>query len=131
MLQTYGLTHIALKVKDLDKSRLFYQQMFGCKVMYETDKFVQIQTPGANDIIVLEKAGEVSQNDNRIIHFGFRLKNPQAVDFLIEHVKKAGGQIKEAGEFVPGEPYVFLFDPDGYEIEIWYEKIPPALSSFN
>jgi hypothetical protein len=22
---------------------------------------------------------------------------------------------------VPGEPYIFALDPDGYEIEIWYE----------
>jgi catechol 2,3-dioxygenase-like lactoylglutathione lyase family enzyme len=25
------------------------------------------------------------------------------------------------GEFCPGEPYVFFSDPDGYEVEIWYE----------
>jgi hypothetical protein len=22
---------------------------------------------------------------------------------------------------VPGEPYVFFEDPDGYEVEVWYE----------
>jgi hypothetical protein len=25
-------------------------------------------------------------------------------------------------EFCPGEPYLFAKDPDGYEIEIWYES---------
>ena len=34
------------------------------------------------------------------------------------------GVIREQGEFVPGSPYVFFKDPDGYEIEIWYEKLP-------
>ena len=24
-------------------------------------------------------------------------------------------------EFVPGEPYLFATDPDGYEVEVWYE----------
>ena len=38
-------------------------------------------------------------------------------------MKKAGGNVKEQGEFVPGEPYLFATDPDGYEIEISY-KIP-------
>ena len=31
------------------------------------------------------------------------------------------GQIIDTGQFVPGEPYVFATDPDGYTIEIWYE----------
>jgi hypothetical protein len=27
---------------------------------------------------------------------------------------------------VPGEPYVFFTDPDGYEVEIWYELPTPV-----
>jgi hypothetical protein len=27
---------------------------------------------------------------------------------------------------VPGEPYLFAIDPDGYEIEIWFEKPTPV-----
>jgi hypothetical protein len=29
----------------------------------------------------------------------------------------------DKGEFVPGDPYIFFKDPDGYEVEIWYELI--------
>lgn len=41
-------------------------------------------------------------------------------------VQAAGGQIITRGEFVPGEPYLFCRDPDGYELEIWYELPTPA-----
>ena len=41
-------------------------------------------------------------------------------------MRKAGGTIKERGEFVPGEPYVFFVDPDGYDVEIWYEIPTPV-----
>lgn len=131
MIQTYGLTHIALKVKNPEKSLLFYQRVFGARVMYQKEDFIQIQTPGSRDIIVLIKARDVRQNDKGIIHFGFRLKNPNDIEKLFQDVGSAGGHIKEKGEFVPGEPYAFIHDPDGYEIEVWYEKIPPELSSFN
>jgi len=131
MIETYGLTHIALKVKNLEQSRIFYEQMFGARVMYQTDKFIQVQTPGSHDIIVLEKSDEVLHNENGIMHFGFRLKKAIDIKTCVQDVLNAGGQIKETGEFVAGEPYAFVYDPDGYEIEIWFEKIPPELSAYN
>jgi len=37
------------------------------------------------------------------------------------------------GEFCPGAPYLFFSDPDGYEVEIWYELPtpvdPPAIAA--
>ena len=41
-------------------------------------------------------------------------------------VRKAGGRVKEVGRFVPGEPCLFATDPDGYEIEIWFERPTPV-----
>jgi len=35
-------------------------------------------------------------------------------------------KILSRGEFVPGEPCLFATEPDGYEIEIWYE-LPTAV----
>ena len=36
-------------------------------------------------------------------------------------VRKAGGKILRRGPFSPGFPFAFVRDPDGFEIEIWYE----------
>ncbi len=36
-------------------------------------------------------------------------------------VERAGGALLRRGEFAPGSPYAYVRDPDGYEIEIWYE----------
>ena len=33
----------------------------------------------------------------------------------------AGGTLDRRGEFSPGFPYAYVHDPDGYEIEIWFE----------
>lgn len=131
MIPTYGLTHIALKVQDLDRSSQFYQDLFGAQEMYRFENFIQLQTPSNKDIIVLEKADHVSHEGNSIMHFGFRLVNPMTIDELTAQVLHAGGKIKERGEFVEGEPYIFLFDPDGYEIEIWYELLPENQDRFH
>ncbi|MGI8952682.1 MAG: VOC family protein [Chitinophagaceae bacterium] len=130
MIKTLGLTHIALKVADIKKSSEFYQQVFGVKEMYCESNFIQIQTPGSKDIIVFEKNNS-REDFVKNFHFGFRLLSPVKIEDIISTVEKAGDKIKKCGEFVPGEPYVFFYDLDGYEVEIWYEKIPESLRMFN
>jgi catechol-2,3-dioxygenase len=131
MIKTFGLTHITLKVKDVKHSSNFYHKVFGTQEMYHSDGFVQIQTPGCHDIIVFEQ-GEKSPNSNGgIVHFGFRLVRPESLQDIVRVVENAGGAIVNQGEFEPGEPYVFIKDPDGYDVEIWFEKLSPAHILFN
>ena len=121
--KTYGLTHIAMAVKDLDQTLAFYQKVFEVEVMYYKDDFLQVRTPGANDIIVFEKKKADYGQTGGIAHFGFRLRSAKDIDEMANRIKRAGGTITDQGEFVPGEPYIFFKDPDGYEVEICYELI--------
>ena len=104
MIKTFGLTHIALPVKDVKRSSKFYQKIFGVKEMYRNSDFIQVQTPGSKDIIVFEKQKKKIAATKNSFHFGFRLPKPSDLKPIIKKVKNAGGKIKEAGEFVPGEP---------------------------
>ena len=121
--KTYGLTHLALAVSDLDRTLAFYQQVFDVEVMYNEKDFLQVTTPGAHDIIVFEKKKAAFGHTGGIAHFGFRLRKPGDIAEILEKIRKAGGTITDTGEFVPGSPYVFFRDPDGYEIEVWYERL--------
>jgi predicted enzyme related to lactoylglutathione lyase len=51
--------------------------------------------------------------------FGFRLKQPEDIDEILEKVIDAGGKIIDKGEFVPDSPFIFFKDPESYEIEVW------------
>ena len=121
---TYGLSHIAVAVRDLQKTKAFYQHVFDMEVMYEEEDFIQLTTPGAHDILVFEKARNVTGESGGIAHFGFRLRNARNISFMEKKIQEAGGTIKDRGEFVPGSPYVFFKDPDGYEVEVWFELLP-------
>ena len=126
MIKTFGLTHIALAVTDPDRSLRFYQQVFGMVEVYRHDGFIQAQTPGTRDVLVLERSPEKAGTPGGIAHFGFRLVDPDDIDAAALAVERAGGVVRRRGEFVPGEPYVFASDPDGYELEIWYEPQTPV-----
>jgi catechol 2,3-dioxygenase-like lactoylglutathione lyase family enzyme len=121
---TYGLTHLALIVKDVDASIAFYNAVLGVRIMYRKPGFGQIQTLDSNDIIVFEEKNEERELIGRsggILHFGFRLRIADDLQTIVNRVIKAGGIVTEQGEFCPGEPYVFFEDPDGYLVEVWYE----------
>jgi catechol 2,3-dioxygenase-like lactoylglutathione lyase family enzyme len=121
MIRTHGLTHIALAVRDVDRAFRFYRDVFGVVEVFRSSGFVQAQTPGSRDVLVFEEDTGQCGRRGGIAHFGFRLVDPADIDAAAEAVSRAGGVIREKGEFVPGEPYVFALDPDGYEVEIWYE----------
>ena len=122
--KTYGLTHLAIAVKDVERTMQFYQQVFGMQVMYHHEGFLQLTTPGCYDILVFEERKDKTIGETGgIAHFGFRLKDPADINEMINKIITAGGTVIGKGEFVPGSPYVFFKDPDDYEVEVWYELV--------
>ena len=120
--KTYGLTHLAIAVADLDRTLRFYQKVFEMEVMYHEEDFLQLTTPGAHDVIVfLLKKDDMIGKAGGIDHFGFRLRNPEDIGKVEQSVIDAGGIITDRGEFAPGYPKLFFKDPDGYTVEVWYE----------
>jgi catechol 2,3-dioxygenase-like lactoylglutathione lyase family enzyme len=124
-VRTYGLTHVALAVRDAKRSLKFYQRVFGVVPVYEQDGFVQAQTPGSRDVLVFEENAKDAGKAGGIVHFGFRLTSAADINVALKAVKAAGGEVLTHGEFCPGEPYLFFRDPDGYEVEVWYELPTP------
>ena len=126
IVPTYGLTHVALAVRDVARSLRFYREVFGAVTVYQQDGFAQAQTPGTRDVLVFEEKPGQAGKHGGVAHFGFRLQQPSDIARAVELVRAAGGEVVEHGEFVPGEPYVFFKDPDGYLVEVWYEIPTPV-----
>jgi catechol 2,3-dioxygenase-like lactoylglutathione lyase family enzyme len=120
-IETRGLTHIALAVKDLDRAAAFYGTLVGAIEIYRDAHVLQMQTPGTWDVLVFEKRRTIAGRGGGVMHFGFRLTRADGLEGVEALVTAAGGRVIETGEFVPGEPYVFAKDPDGYVVELWYE----------
>ena len=121
MVETHGLTHISLSVRDPERSLEFYVQLLGVREYFRDDMQIQAQGPGPFDVMAFERKPDAAGVVGGITHFGFRLKRPEDVGIAIRETERAGGRVLRHGEFSPGFPYAYIADPDGYEIELWYE----------
>ena len=122
MIKTHGLTHISLSVRDPDASLNFYAALFGVREYYRDEDTIQALGPGEHDVLVFERRPDPGVRGG-IHHFGFRLTSPEDAELAAREATRVGGRVLRQGEHCPGEPFVYVEDPDGYEIEIWYE--PP------
>ncbi len=121
MIPTYGRTHINLAVRDLDRTLRFYEQVFGLREYGRGDGLVHTQASGRHDILSFSEDATSAGVGGGIAHFGFRLLDPADIDRAVAEVESAGGRLLRRGEFAEGLPYAYVADPDGYEIEIWFE----------
>lgn len=120
-VRTHGLSHVALAVKDPERSLAFYEQVFGVEAYVRDEDEIQVKGPGAHDVLAFTREDAFLGREGAIRHIGFRLVDPADIDAAVEVALSAGGQLHRRGDFAPGCPYAFVFDPDGIEIEIWYE----------
>lgn len=122
MVRTKGLYHLHLIVRDLERSRRFYQGVFGMEEQFRAGpKLIFLSTPGSEDLITLNedpaKAQQAGVNGG-VSHFGFKLAEGSELNAAISEVEAAGGNLLSRGEREPGAPYAYVEDPDGYVIEL-------------
>ena len=121
MVRTHGLTHIALAVRDPERSFRFYQDVLGVVAGLSPGRFHPGSDARQPRRARLRGRPAHAGKAGGIAHFGFRLVRPGRHRAPPPRRSSWPAAITSHGEFVAGEPYVFFTDPDGYEVEIWYE----------
>src|SRR6266566_2399864 len=80
MVQTHGLTHINLAVRDLERALRFYEQVFGLREYGRGDGLVHTQAAGRHDILTFAEDPSTAGAVGGVAHFGFRLVDPNDID---------------------------------------------------
>jgi catechol 2,3-dioxygenase-like lactoylglutathione lyase family enzyme len=130
-----GLRHLALRVTDLARSRRFYEQVLGMRVVWEPDA-ENVYFSSGNDNLALHQIpkGELAAYQppkaQLLDHMGVILDSPETVDRLYREIapmiESLGGQIaKEPKQHRDGSYSFYMTDPDGNAIQALYE---PAIS---
>ena len=122
MLKTHGVLHFSLPVTDLDRSRYFYEQLLGMKVIEQSPRMVFLQT--GDDYLILAKGNEALKYDSSKstpVHHAFKIK-PEDFESSIEFLRKNGVEvfnIENRNQGVFWGPQSYFLDPDGNKLEIY------------
>ena len=119
-LDATGIDHVNMKVKNLEESIQFYENLFGFEIRQEDNQPNKLEVPSkiiGNDSIKLCMYEIPNMSpEGGIAHFGFNIKNFEEV---ISKCKELGVQILYGGEIDwEKSKSIYIVDPSGYELEL-------------
>jgi len=122
-IETRGIRHVHLLVRDLPLSVAFYEAAFGMTVAFRDGKILFLRSPGGGDDLALHQASTPDEKvrvgqPGGFEHFGITVTDRTRLGEAIAAVEAAGGALVEKGVHASGSPFAYISDPDGYLIEI-------------
>lgn len=111
------LNHVALTVRDRERSALFYGRHFGLTERVHDDEHLLILSSPDGSLLALSE-GPVPAGLPRSNHFGFQAGDAEEVRLAREELRDAGARETEWQED-EGFVRVQVADPDGYRVELF------------
>ena len=111
------LNHVALTVRDRERSADFYGRHFGLSERVHDDAHLLILGSPDGSLLALSE-GAVPEGPPRTNHFGFQLATGEAVRAARERLRAAGVPETEWQDD-HGFVRVQVADPDGYRVEVF------------
>ena len=119
-----GMRHIALKVKDIQRSKAFYQEILGLEVVWEPDPQNAYLSSGVDNLALheLSKGVRPPSGEQQLDHLGFIVESIARVQELEGEFRARGVKIVHPFKLHrDGSASFYCADPDGIVIQMLYE----------
>jgi catechol-2,3-dioxygenase len=110
-----GLSHIALKTRDLKKTEEFYLKALGLKVAFRhPPSMIFLTTPGSGDLLNFVKTSKRSSGNQGLEHIGFKVSAT-----ALKRLERKLDEQSITIEGRRGDSAFYIIDPNGYQIEYY------------
>jgi catechol 2,3-dioxygenase-like lactoylglutathione lyase family enzyme len=114
-MSSKGLSHVALKTRDLKRTEEFYTKVLGLKVAFRhPPSMIFFNTPGSDDLLNFVKSAKPVSGDQGLDHIGFKVTRA-ALTRMEKKLKDSSVEI----EGRRGKSAFYVSDPNGYQIEFY------------
>jgi catechol 2,3-dioxygenase-like lactoylglutathione lyase family enzyme len=124
-MNTSGLNHIIMTIKDVKISRAFYGNLLGFEIKDIADGFFLVS--GGVSIFFFQSNHPIPDdrfNEFRIglDHLAFTAPNEDALESLANLLKASGVETQGVEIYHTGNKYVAFRDPDNIQLEYWLPR---------
>ena len=119
-----NLNHVHLHFASVREAAAFYETWFGMRQLVWHGDMVFMRDEAGMDLALAPQGLKGPEPFPSWFHIGFRLKDRAAVEALYARMQAGGAPIRE--EIVTEGPLTFFrtADPEGHQIEVYYEPDP-------
>ena len=124
-METSGLNHIIMTIKDVEVSKAFYGDLLGFEIQDLADGFFFVT--GGVSIFFFPSSHPLP--DDRfsefrigLDHLSFNAPSEAALQSLAAKLQSAGLETKGVETYHTGNRYVAFRDPDNIQLEYWLPK---------
>lgn len=120
-----GIRHLNLRVRDLNESAAFYGSLFGLAARRPTPNrpgvlICTAPSAGGRPFSIVLTQGLGGQTPSGMDHFAIGVESKVDVDDAFDRAQALGMRSTRPRMF-DGHYQTFVFDPDGYKIEVFAE----------
>ena len=124
VLRSLGLRHVALKVRDLERSLGFYRDLLGFAVIWRPDPQNAYLSSGCDNLAL--HVVEEAPSGGALDHLGILVATPEEVRSAEEALRSRSVPILQGTKtHRDGSVSCYMADPDGNSVQVLFE---PKLS---
>ncbi|RGI31906.1 VOC family protein [Melissococcus sp. OM08-11BH] len=117
------VSHVVLKVSDLEKSKRFYTEVLGLNIKEQTSNSVSFTTNGQDVLLTITQPKTINKKQEQrtgLYHFALLLPKRADLSQVVRHFIHLGVRFG-GGDHLVSEA-IYLNDPDGNGIEIYVDR---------
>ncbi|GAB2547469.1 VOC family protein [Gracilibacillus alcaliphilus] len=121
------VSHVSIKVQDLQRSIAFYRDIIGFTVHEQTNNTAALTADGHATILSLEQPDHMMPKQNRttgLYHFAILLPTRRDLANFVYHSVEKGLPLASADHLV--SEALYFNDPDGNGIEVYRDRDPAS-----